>query len=83
MGVSWDDIQAGVLDTGKVVSEAMSLWNQITGKTATADATTVPVATPTVTPTTQTSQSAVASSSIPTWAIIALGLGAVVLLTRR
>jgi hypothetical protein len=83
MGTSWAEIQAGVLDTGKVVSEAMLLWNQVTGKTTTA-ATTVPATTTqSVTPTSQIQSAAAAATTIPTWAIVALGIGAVVLLMRR
>lgn len=82
MGVSWDDIQSGVLDTGKLVAETMALWNQVTGKTPAAAATTVPAATPAVTPTSQTSTSTAATTAFPTWAIVALGLGAFVLLMR-
>jgi hypothetical protein len=82
MGVSWKEIEAGVLDTGKVIAETMSLWNQITGKTPAVAATTVPAA-QTVTPTTQTQSNTATTTAFPTWAIVALGLGAVVLLMRR
>jgi hypothetical protein len=86
MGVSLAEINAGVLETSKVLNETMSLWNQITGKS---------VATPTIqAPAAATpaggstgSQAAGATSTqaaaTPTWVWIAAAGAALLLLMRR
>jgi MYXO-CTERM domain-containing protein len=84
MGTSWKEIQEGVLDTGKVIAETMSLWNQATGKTpvpATAQ-TTIPQTAGSAVGQQVQSASATTAGPIPTWALLALGVGAVLLLSR-
>ena len=88
MGVSWDDIQSGVLDTGKLVAETMALWNQATGKTPAAAATLVPAGGGSAVPTAQTQASASAGTGsrtmdIPQWLLAAGAVGLAYLLFRK
>ena len=84
MGTSWKEIQAGVLDTGKVIAETMALWNQATRKAPSTAQTTVPQ---TSAPAVQTQPLAPAATpstaAIPTWALLALGGAAAWLLLRK
>jgi|GEM_PF-1165173 len=81
MGVSLAEINAGVLETSKVLSETMSLWNQITGKS---------VATPTIqapaggaTGSQATGATTTAAGKMPPWAwIAAAGVGLILLMRR-
>lgn len=86
MGVSLAEINAGVLETSKVLSETMSLWNQITGKS---------VATPTIqapaaaapaggaTGSQAMGATTTAAGKMPPWAwIAAAGVGLILLMRR-
>jgi hypothetical protein len=88
MGVTLDQINQGFLDVGKIVTDSMTAWNTISGKTPLAQTT---VATPQpagpAAPSPGTlSQSPPAGNlmfGLPTWALLAGGALVVYLATRR
>lgn len=88
MGVSWEELQSGVLDTGKVVAETMALWNQVTGKTpAPTAATSIPAGGGSTVPTAQTQSSSAGTGTartmdIPQWLLAAAAVGLAWLLFR-
>jgi hypothetical protein len=86
MGVSLQDINAGVLETSKVLAETMSLWNQVTGKTKVPASTTqAPV---TAAPAggssgAQTAGASATKAAMPQWVwLAAAGVGLFLVLPR-
>jgi hypothetical protein len=73
MGVSWADIQAGVLDTGKVVAETMALWNQVTGRTPPVAQTTVPAGSAPTVQNQPMASAAVTAGALPPWLLLVGG----------